>query len=150
MTNTSINPVNGDDGITEKVYIIVENEKVYLEVEDQSVVPLLESTALVCTVTELPKEVEEINREVQTSSLVNATEFLDNEKDKKIDTIDDSSKSPLDDLDLFETEDLLNDFDSIINSYNPLNVLNDTPSSSPSGDDWGDLLTDLFPSLSSL
>jgi len=58
------------------------------------------------------------------------------------------------DDDVFASEDILKDFDSILNQYNPDSMLNESTVSRTSsvdiGEEWNDLLSDLFPSLSSL
>jgi len=146
-----------DNGlVVEKVYVSVEDEKAYVD-DDKTETEIL--------MVEYEDEDEKTNDHLL---LPDELVSCDTQKDINNDSSDKYSKSPdnIDYLDLFQTQDLFKDYDSIIDSY-PSQNLNDSHSSTVSsssslssssptlqtnavGDVWEDLLTDLFPSLSSL
>jgi len=159
-----------DNGlVVEKVYVSVEDEKAYVDVKDEKAYVDVENGDKTENEIVMVEYEDEDDKTNDYLLLPDELVSCDTQKDINNDSLEEYSKSPINInyLDLFQTQDLFKDYDSIIDSY-PSPNLNDSHSStassssstSPSsasqqtnadvGDGWEDLLTELFPSLSSL
>lgn len=158
-------PVGGQ---IEKIYIDVEEEKTYDEYIDVEATNESSETLDISNFDSTNIRVVETIDEISCSE--NPTNVTTDNSDTDNENSTDSSyelvkelidvtpvRSPLNDLELFKAEDLFNDFDSILDCYNSYsNVSSDANSSSSTDaevnvdEEWGGLLSDLFPSLSSL
>jgi len=134
----------------EKIYIDVEDEKVY-DNDENLVKPLLnlsETGVNIEILETIEDNVNNYSSELLTDSNNDINVTMKNESD--------SLETPVSENVLFKDKDLLNEFDSILNSYESLDVLLNesnsmlTSTDSNNDDDWGDMLNELFPSLSSL
>lgn len=164
-----------DQCSVENVFVSVEDEKCYSSEPIEN-----NETVAVPTVVETDPSCNEINMvdytEEETNCVTLPDDILETPlpsvplPDELLDCIESNKdindetntclKSSLDYPDLFESGDLFKDFDSILDSYQHPDVLLNQPSSSSSsslngdvvdvGEEWDDLLTDLFPSLSSM
>lgn len=147
-----------DKGVVEKIFIDVEEEKVYNE-NNNSQVKNASELCDVIDITDIMDQVDDSTLELNTTKLQSDT---NTSSDIELDYYTEESFNNDTDNALFKSKDLLYEFDSILNSYESLDVLLNDPDSSnlseqssPSlssvgDDDFGDMLSELFPSLSSL
>jgi len=151
-TTVCVDQCSNKNRVVEKIYIDVEDEKNYDDNVTDVMTPVVDISNSDVNI--------DVLETIDESSMDNSS--LNNDTDSHADvmngidnTSDNYSKLPLCDMDLFKSADLLNEFDTIINSYQPLDTLDDSHNSQSTTDlnvqeDWGDLMNDLFPSLSSL
>jgi len=152
----------------EKIYIDVEDEKVY-DNDENLVKPLLnlsETGVNIEILETIEDNVNNYSSELLTDSNNDINVTMKNESDSLETPVSENvlfkdkdllnEFTPVSENLLFKDKDLLNEFDSILNSYESLDVLLNesnsmlTSTDSNNDDDWGDMLNELFPSLSSL
>jgi len=151
-TIVCVDQCNNKNRVVEKIYIDVEEEKNYDDNVTDIMTPLIDISNSDVNI-DVIETIDESS--MDNSSLHTDTDSHADEMKPTDNTSDNYSKLPLCDMDLFKSTDLMNEFDTIINSYQPLDTLDASHNSESSTDsnvqeDWGDLLSDLFPSLSSL
>jgi len=173
VSETDANSMIDEGSSIEKVFVSVEDEKCY----NNNIATENSETDILSTMVEPNNDITELNMVDYNDEDTNCVSLPDDlleipqnclplgddelldciELDKDINKC---SKSSLEYTDLFESADVFKDFESILDSHtNRLNQQQQQLSSSSSslngdpvdvGDEWGDLLTDLFPTLSSL